>query len=140
MPVEKRGFAMEAIKATNEPDAIDETPVTETNAISEIDTATGAVAMDRTDAHSGQGSRAEDNSPSGTYGNAMEQRLSEATKAVISSVDAMMAVTHDLVTTEEGRRYIEKAARDAQVQVRKSLDEIVGHVRDEMDRKRKTVL
>jgi hypothetical protein len=65
---------------------------------------------------------------------AFEKRLSEATKAVITSIDNVMVVTHDLVNTDEGRQYIEKSIREAERQIQLSLDAIVGRVRAEVER------
>lgn len=67
--------------------------------------------------------------------NAFDKRFSEATKSVISSIDDVMKVTHDLVTTEEGKKYIEKTLKDSQVQIQKSFDEIVTRVKTELDKK-----
>ncbi len=66
--------------------------------------------------------------------NAIEKRLTEATKAVITSIDNIMVVTHDLVNTDEGRQYIENSIRDAERQIQISLDAIVGRVKGEVER------
>ena len=71
--------------------------------------------------------------------NAFDKRFSEATKSVISSIDDVMKVTHDLVTTKEGKQYIEKTLKDSQVQVQKSFDEIITRVKDDLDKKVKPV-
>jgi len=65
----------------------------------------------------------------------IDKRFSEATKSVISSIDDVMKVTHDLVTTEEGKQYIEKTIKDTQTQIQKSFDGIMSRVKTEMDRK-----
>ena len=52
--------------------------------------------------------------------NVIDKRFSEATKSVVSSVDNVMKVTRDLVTTEEGKQYIEKTIKDTQTQIQKS--------------------
>lgn len=67
--------------------------------------------------------------------NAFDKRFSEATKSVISSIDDVMKVTHDLVTTEEGKQYIEKTLKESQVQVQKSFDDIITRVKTELDKK-----
>ena len=67
--------------------------------------------------------------------NVIDKRFSEATKSVISSIDDVMKVTHDLVTTEEGKQYIEKTIKDTQTQIQKSFDEIINRVKTEMDKK-----
>ena len=68
---------------------------------------------------------------------AFDQRFSEATKSVIASINDVMNVTHDLVTTEEGKQYIEKRVADTQVQIQKSFDDIIRQVREEVEKKRK---
>jgi hypothetical protein len=65
----------------------------------------------------------------------IDKRLSDATKSVISSVDDMMKVTHDLITTEEGKKYLEKTLKDTQMQIQKSFDEIISRLKDELDMK-----
>jgi predicted transcriptional regulator len=65
----------------------------------------------------------------------IDQRLSDATKSVISSVDVMMKVTHDLITTEEGKQYLEKTLKETQTQIQKSFDEIISKLKDELDKK-----
>ena len=74
-----------------------------------------------------------------TGGNVIEKRFSEATKSVISSIDDVMKVTRDLVTTEEGKQYIEKTINDTQTQIQKSFEEIISRVKDELDKKVKNV-
>jgi len=74
-----------------------------------------------------------------TGGNVIDKRFSEATKSVISSIDDVMKVTRDLVTTEEGKQYIEKTIKDTQTQIQKSFDEIISRVKDELDKKVKNV-
>lgn len=67
-------------------------------------------------------------------GDAIDKRLSAATKAVISSLDTVMGVTHDLVTTDEGKQYIEKTIKDAQVQIQQSFDAIISRAKAELDK------
>jgi hypothetical protein len=69
----------------------------------------------------------------------IDKRFAEATKAVISSIDDVMKVTHDLVTTEEGKKYIEKTFRDTQTNIQKSFDEIITRVKTEVDKQVKSV-
>ena len=59
--------------------------------------------------------------------NVIDKRFSEATQSLIVSVNDVMKVTHDLVTTEEGKQYIEKTLKDTQAQIQKSFDEIISH-------------
>jgi len=68
-----------------------------------------------------------------TNGNDIDKKLSEATKSVISSVDEVMNVTHDLVTTGEGKQYIEKTIKDRQMQIQKSFDAIISRVKGGRD-------
>jgi hypothetical protein len=65
---------------------------------------------------------------------AIDKRLSEATKAVIASLDAVMTVTHDLVTTEEGKQYIETTIKDAQKQIQQSFDAIISRAKAELEK------
>ncbi|PKL69211.1 MAG: hypothetical protein CVV30_06435 [Methanomicrobiales archaeon HGW-Methanomicrobiales-1] len=74
-----------------------------------------------------------------TDGNVIDKRFAEATKSVISSVDDVMKVTHDLVTTEEGKQYIEKTIKDTQTQIQKSFDDIISRVKSEVDKTVKNI-
>jgi len=74
-----------------------------------------------------------------TNKNAIDKRFSEATKSVISSIDDVMKVTHDLVTTDEGKQYIEKTIKDTQLQIQKSFDDIFSRAKNELDKKVKKV-
>jgi ElaB/YqjD/DUF883 family membrane-anchored ribosome-binding protein len=78
-----------------------------------------------------------DNEPSVTHlgGNVIDKRFSDATQSLISSVNDVMKVTHDLVTTEEGKQYIEKTLKDTQAQIQKSFDEIISRLKDKLDKK-----
>ena len=76
-------------------------------------------------------------SPHNGSGVAIETRLADATKSVISSIDDVMNVTRDLVTTEEGKQYIEKTIRDTEKQIQKSFDEILVRVKKELEKKKK---
>ena len=66
--------------------------------------------------------------------NIIDKRFSDATKSVVSSVDDVMKVTFDLVTTEEGKQFIEKTINDTQTQIQKSFDEIFNRVKNELDK------
>ena len=70
-----------------------------------------------------------------TSENVIDKRFSEATQAVISSVNDVMNVTHDLITTDEGKQYIEKTIRNTQEQIQKSFDEAVSRVKGKLDKK-----
>ena len=56
-------------------------------------------------------------------------------QSVISSVNDVMKVTHDLITTEEGKQYIEKTIKDTQTQIQKSFDEIISQLKDKLDKR-----
>lgn len=64
----------------------------------------------------------------------IDKRLSEATKAVISSIDNVMRVTHDLVATEEGKQYIETTIQDTRNQIQLSFDAIISRAKAELDK------
>jgi hypothetical protein len=70
-------------------------------------------------------------------GDAIDRRLSEATKAVISSIDNVMSLTHDLVATEEGKQYIETTLKDTQKQIQLSFNAIISRVKAELDKTKK---
>jgi len=91
--------------------------------------------------HFEQGRWVVESEPSVTQpgGNVFEKRFSDATKSVISSIDDVMKVTRDLVTTEEGKQHIEKTIKDTQTQIQKSFDDIISRVKDELDKKVKNV-
>ena len=65
---------------------------------------------------------------------AINRRLTEATKGVIASIDTMMGVTHDLVSTDEGKQYMEKTLKDTQAQIQQSLDTFVSRAKAELDK------
>lgn len=64
----------------------------------------------------------------------IDKRLSEATRAVRSSVDTMMNVTRDLITTPEGKQFIEKTIQATQKDLQRSFDEIISRIKTEMDK------
>jgi hypothetical protein len=66
--------------------------------------------------------------------NVMDKRLSDATLSVQSSVADAIKVAHDLVTTEEGKKYIEKNLKDMQSQIEKSFGDIMARAKDELDK------
>ena len=69
-------------------------------------------------------------------GDVMEKRLADATRAVIASIDNVMVVTRDLVTTDEGKQYLEKTMKETQRQIQQSVDGMVSRVRAELDKKK----
>lgn len=64
----------------------------------------------------------------------IDVRLAAATKSVLSAMDDLAKVTHDLVATEEGKKHIEKTVNETTVQVRKSFDDILARARAEVDK------
>jgi hypothetical protein len=67
-------------------------------------------------------------------GDAIDKRLSDATKAVISSIDNVMNVTHDLVATEEGKQFIDTTIRDTRKQIQLSFDAIISRAKIELEK------
>jgi hypothetical protein len=94
------------------------------------------IAMTEKPGHFEKGIWVVDKQPvaSQTSEDAIDRRLSEATKAVISSLDNVMNVTHDLVATDEGKQYIETTIKDAQKQIQKSFDAIISRAKTELEK------
>jgi hypothetical protein len=61
-------------------------------------------------------------------------RIAAATKSVISAMNDLAKVTHDLVATQEGKKYIENTVKETTVQVQKSFDDILARAKAEMDK------
>ena len=61
-------------------------------------------------------------------------RLAAATSSVISAMDDLAKATHDLVTTEEGKKHIEKTVKETTAHVQKAFEEIFARARAEMDK------
>jgi hypothetical protein len=61
-------------------------------------------------------------------------RIDAATKSVISAMNDLAKVTHDLVATEEGKKYIENTVKETTVQVQKSFDNILARAKAEVDK------
>jgi len=64
----------------------------------------------------------------------IDVRLAAATKSVLSAMDDLSKVTHDLVATEEGKKHIEKTVNETTMQVRKSFDDILARAKAEVDK------
>jgi len=62
----------------------------------------------------------------------IDARIEAATRSVIAAIDDAARVTHDLVTTEEGKKHIEKALKESTAQVQKSFDEVLKQAKSEM--------
>jgi hypothetical protein len=69
----------------------------------------------------------------------IDARISTATTAVVAAMDEVATVTRDLVTSEEGKRYIEKTLQDTTAQVQKSFEDILIRTRSEIDTKIKSL-
>lgn len=67
----------------------------------------------------------------------MDKRLADATTSVKASVDDAIKVAHDLVTTEEGKQYIEKTVKDIHSQIEKSFGDILSRAKDELKKNMK---
>ncbi len=93
--------------------------------------------MTGTKGHFEKGQWVAENEPSVTKTDekVIDKRFSDATQSLLLSLNDMMKVTHDLVTTEEGKQYVEKTLRTTQMQIQKSFDEIISRVKDKMDKK-----
>lgn len=61
-------------------------------------------------------------------------RLAAATKSVISAMDDLAKVTHDLVATDEGKKHIEKTVKETTANVQKSFDDILARAKSEVEK------
>lgn len=61
-------------------------------------------------------------------------RLAAATRGVITAMDELAKVTRDLVTTDEGKKHIEKTVKDTTAHVQKSFDEIMIQAKTELEK------
>jgi len=68
--------------------------------------------------------------------NPIDVRLTAATKSVISAMDDLARVTHELVATEEGKKHIENTVKETTATVRKSFDEILARAKAEVEKAR----
>jgi len=68
-------------------------------------------------------------------GAALDQRLSEAVQGFRISLGEIVTITRELVTTEEGKQYVEQNVKHAQDRIRSSLDEIVIRAQNELDKR-----
>lgn len=69
-----------------------------------------------------------------TKNDLIELRLAAATRQILTALEDLATVTHDLVTTEEGKKHIGKTIKDTTNQVQKSFDEILARAKAEMDK------
>jgi hypothetical protein len=58
---------------------------------------------------------------------------------MIAAIDDVANVTRDLVTSEEGKKYIEKTLKDTALQVQRSFDEILSRTKSEIESKIKSL-
>ncbi|MDD4137954.1 MAG: hypothetical protein PHT99_08715 [Methanoregula sp.] len=64
----------------------------------------------------------------------IDRRLAAATRSVISAMDDLAKVTHDLVATDEGKKHIEKSVKETTAGVQKAFDEILARAKVEMEK------
>jgi len=61
-------------------------------------------------------------------------RLAATTKSVLSAMDDLAKVTHDLVATEEGKKHIENTVKETRVKIQKTFDDILARAKAEVDK------
>ncbi|MGB8219429.1 MAG: hypothetical protein WCE46_03490 [Methanoregula sp.] len=64
----------------------------------------------------------------------IDVRLAAATKSVLSAMDDLAKVTHDLVATDEGKKHIENTVKETTAHVQKSFDDILTRAKAEVDK------
>ncbi|MFZ1896662.1 hypothetical protein [Methanoregula sp.] len=64
----------------------------------------------------------------------IDVRLAAATKSVLSAMDDLAKVTHDLVATDEGKKHIENTVKETTAHVRKSFDDILARAKAEVEK------
>jgi ElaB/YqjD/DUF883 family membrane-anchored ribosome-binding protein len=69
----------------------------------------------------------------------IDARIAAATSSVISAMDDAAKVARDLVTTEEGKKHIEKTMKETTIQIQKSFDEVLKRAKSEMDKTLKSM-
>jgi len=67
-------------------------------------------------------------------GGTIDQRLSDATKSVRSSIDNVVSVTHDLVATPEGKAFIENTIKDTQKHFQVSFEALISRAKAELEK------
>jgi hypothetical protein len=68
----------------------------------------------------------------------IEERISGVSSSVMSAIDNVVTVTRDLVTTNEGKQYIEKTLKDTRTHIQKSFDDILTRAKEEVNKNVKT--
>ena len=66
-------------------------------------------------------------------------QITTATTAVLAAMDDVAKVTRDLVTSEEGKHYIEKTVKDTTTQVQRSFEEILARTKSDHNSKIKSL-
>jgi hypothetical protein len=69
----------------------------------------------------------------------IDARISTATTAIIAAMDDIANVTRDLVTSEEGKKYIEKAVAESTTQVQKSIEDLLSRAKSDLERSIKSI-
>jgi hypothetical protein len=69
----------------------------------------------------------------------IDGRIGAAKTTMIAAIDDVANVTRDLVTSEEGKKYIEKTLKDTTMQVQRSFDEILSRTKSEIESKIKSL-
>jgi septal ring factor EnvC (AmiA/AmiB activator) len=64
----------------------------------------------------------------------IDARIAAATSSVISAMDDAAKVARDLMTTEEGKKHIEKTMKDTSAQIKKSFEDVISRAKSEMDK------
>ena len=90
--------------------------------------------MTTTNGHFEKGIWIEETVPAAENPGTIDMRLADATKSVSVSIDELMTVAHDLVTTDEGRKCIGRTLEEAQAQLRKSFEEIIARAKLEVEK------
>jgi hypothetical protein len=69
----------------------------------------------------------------------IDGRIDAAKTTMIAAIDDVANVTRDLVTSEEGKKYIEKTLKDTTLQVQRSFEEIISRTKSEIGSKIKSL-
>nr|WP_321352064.1 hypothetical protein [uncultured Methanoregula sp.] len=69
----------------------------------------------------------------------IDARINSATTAILDAMDDIANVTRDLVTSEEGKKYIEKTVADSTTQVQKSIQDLLARAKSDLERSMKSL-
>jgi hypothetical protein len=64
----------------------------------------------------------------------IDVRLAAATKSVLSAMDDLAKVSHDLVATDEGKKHIENTVKETTAHVKRSFDDILARAKAEVEK------